>query len=89
VIKGKNVEDHTILANSENFGNVTVCPGGVIHVNLPHCSLKFTPSDFVKFTELMGKARLNFDSSSRTSAKPRLHLVSSDPEPPASPEKPE
>ena len=87
--KGKNVEDHTILASSENFGNVTVCPGGVIHVNLPHCSLKFTPSDFVRFTELIGKARINFDSSSRTSAKPRLHLVGPDPEPPDSPERAE
>ncbi len=89
LIKGKNVDDQTILASSENFGNVTVCPGGIIHVNLPHCSLKFMPSDFVKFTELIGKARINFDSSSQPNTKPRLHLVSSDPEPPSAPEKTE
>ncbi len=83
------MEDQTILANFENFGNVTICPGGVVHVNLSHCSLKFMPSDFVKFTELISKARINFDSPSRQGAKPHLHLVGSHPEHPSSPEKPE
>lgn len=77
------MDDQTILASSENFGNVTVCPGGVVHVNLPHCSLKFTPTDFATFTELIGKARMSFEASRRGSAKPRLQLVSSDPESPS------
>ncbi len=47
----------------------------------PHCSLKFTPSDFVKFAELIGKARINFDSPpAKRKAAPSL--VASDPEPP-------
>ena len=83
------MDDQTILANSENFGSVTVCPGGVVHVHLPHCSLKFTPSDFAKFCELIGKARLNFEAPRKESAKPRLQLVTSDPEHTPSPEKPE
>ncbi|MBI5249164.1 MAG: hypothetical protein HY912_06690 [Desulfomonile tiedjei] len=83
------MEDHTILASSDNFGNVTVCPGGVVHVNLSHCSLKFTPSDFVKLSELIAKARISFDSPRKGSAKPHLQLVTSDQERTPSQEKPE
>jgi len=70
------LDDQTILASEESVGNVTVCPGGVVHVNLPHCSLKFLPSDFVKFSELISKARLKFDPPRRTDGKVRLHVVS-------------
>lgn len=76
------MEDQTILANDPDFGNVTVCPGGVVHVNLVHVSLKFGPSDFVRLCELMAKAHSSFDKRQRPrEAKPRLQLVSSeDPE---------
>jgi hypothetical protein len=73
------VDDQTILATSEQ-GSVTVCPGGIVHVHLPHCSIKLTPADFVKFSELVAKARVNFDSKQRSGAKPRLQLVSTDTE---------
>jgi hypothetical protein len=83
------LDDQTILATIENFGSVTVCPGGVVHVHLPHCSLKFAPGDFSKFCELIGKARLAFEAPRKGSAKPRLQLVSPDTEESSSPEKPE
>ncbi len=73
------MDDQTILSSSENFGTVSVCPGGVVHINLPHCSLKFTPSDFEKFSELIGQARLNFNAPPR-GAKPHLHVISSEKE---------
>lgn len=75
--------DDTILASEENLGNVTVCPGGVVHINLAHCSLKFLPSDFVKFSKLISKARLNFDSPRRGDGKPRLHVVCNETEIPS------
>jgi hypothetical protein len=73
------LDDQTILSSAENFGTVSVCPGGIVHINLPHCSLKFAPSDFVKFSELIGQARLNFNAPPR-GAKPQLHVISSDKE---------
>jgi hypothetical protein len=73
------LDEQTILASEENFGNVAVCPGGIVHVNLTHCSLKFLPQDFVKFSELVGRAILKYQASpAQTSGKPRLHLVSSE-----------
>jgi hypothetical protein len=74
------LEDQRILANVENFGTVSVCSGGVVHVNLPHCSLKFIPSDFSKFCELIAKARMNFEPPLRASGKSRLQVVTSEPE---------
>jgi hypothetical protein len=73
------LDDQTILSSAENFGTVSVCPGGVVHINLPHCSLKFVPSDFEKFSDLIGQARLNFNSPPR-GAKTRLHVISSEKE---------
>jgi hypothetical protein len=73
------LEDQTILANDPDFGNVTVCPGGVVHVNLVHVSLKFGPSDFVRLSDLMAKARNSFENRQRQrNGKPRLQLVSSE-----------
>ncbi len=74
------MDEHTILADDENFGNVVVCPGGVVHVNLTHCSLKFVPEDFLKFSELIEKARRKYDTPQLTGSKPRLRLVASDPD---------
>lgn len=71
-------EDQTILASDENFGNVAVCPGGVVHVNLVHLSLKFLPEDFVRLSELLSKARLNLEQKPPPRGKPRLQLVSTD-----------
>jgi hypothetical protein len=73
------LDDQTILASTENFGTVSVCPGGVVHINLPHCSLKFMPSDFTKFSDLIGQARLNFNTPAR-GTKPHLHVISSEKE---------
>lgn len=72
------MDDQTVLASSENFGTVSVCPGGVVHINLPHCSLKFLPADFVKFAELIAQARIKFDQPVRSDGKPRLQIVSSE-----------
>lgn len=69
------MDDHKILASVENFGAVTVCSGGVVHVNLPHCSLKFLPSDFSKFCELIAQARMNFQPPRRIEGKSRLQVV--------------
>ncbi len=75
------MEDHTILATEENFGAVSVCPGGIVHINLPHLTLKLLPSEFEKFSDLVAKARLNFARPKRTEGKPHLQVVTSDPEP--------
>lgn len=77
-------DEQTILASDENFGNVAVCPGGVVHVNLVHLSLKFLPEDFVRLSELVNKARLKLEQKPPPRGKPRLQLVPSDPscEPP-------
>ncbi|MFH0960534.1 MAG: hypothetical protein V1897_17740 [Pseudomonadota bacterium] len=72
------MEDHTVIATEENFGVVSVCPGGIVHVNLLHLTLKLTPSDFEKLSDLVAKARLNFSRPKRTEGKPRLQLVTSE-----------
>jgi hypothetical protein len=69
------LDDQKVLAIIDNFGTVTVCPGGIVHVNMPHVSIKLMPSDFVKFTELIAAARINFDPPQRMSGKARLQLV--------------
>lgn len=70
------MDDHTLLAIEEGFGSVSVCPGGVVHVNMPHITLKFVPQDFVRFAELIGKARLKHEAPKQSGKKPRLQLVS-------------
>lgn len=71
------MDDHTILSNDPNFGNISVCPGGVVHINLRHLTLKFVPSDFDKLSDLVAQARLSIDKRSpRPDGKPRLQLVS-------------
>ena len=72
-------DEQTILASDENFGNVAVCPGGVVHVNLVHLSLKFLPEDFVRLSELVNKARLKLEQRPTPRGKPRLQVVTSDP----------
>ncbi len=72
------MDDQTILAESESFGNITMCPGGIVHVNLAHLSLKFLPEDFVKLSDLVAKARHNMDTPPRGDGKPRLTVVSAD-----------
>ncbi|HTY23232.1 MAG TPA: hypothetical protein VMC85_08885 [Desulfomonilaceae bacterium] len=69
------MDDQTILSSEENFGNVAVCPGGVVHVNLTYYSLKFLPEDFIKFSELIDTARRKFELPPSGGNKPRLHLV--------------
>jgi hypothetical protein len=70
------LDEDTILAEEGNFGNVTTCPGGVIHVNLAHLSLKFLPEDFVRFTDLMSRARGKFETKRpRPDGKPKLQVV--------------
>jgi hypothetical protein len=76
--KEPDLDDHTIIASDENFGNVTVCPGGVVHVNLVHVSLKFTPDDFSRFAELIARARLNSQHQHVPRSKPRLQVVTPD-----------
>jgi len=76
--KERLLDEQTILATLENFGAVSVCHGGVVHVNLPHCSLKFLPSDFAKLCELIANARMKFDLPRRGDGKPRLQIVPSD-----------
>jgi hypothetical protein len=72
------VDDHTILAEESGFGAVTTCPGGVVHINMPHLTLKFVPADFVKFADLIARARLQFrDGAAVTGRKPRLRLAPS------------
>lgn len=72
------MDDHTLLANDESFGNVSVCPGGVVHVNMAHVTLKFLPEDFVRFADLIGKARLQHEAPRRGGTKPRLQVVSTE-----------
>ncbi|MGC8658071.1 MAG: hypothetical protein ACP5U1_03265 [Desulfomonilaceae bacterium] len=81
------MEEHTILATEENFGAVSVCPGGIVHINLTHMTLKLIPSDFEKFSDLVAKARQNFSRPKRTDGKPRLQVVTNETSSDESPEK--
>jgi hypothetical protein len=75
------VHDHTILASDDSFGSVSVCPGGVVHVNLQHVSLKLLPSDFTKLSDLIARANINFGKRcGLADGKPHLQLVSKDPQ---------
>ncbi len=74
------MDEQTLLAALKDFGAVTVCPGGVIHINLPHYSLKFLPSDFVKFAELVAMAVAKYEPERKPSGKPHLQLVTPQPE---------
>ncbi len=69
------MDDQIVLATSENFGNVTVCPGGVVHVNLAHVSLKLLPSEFIRLSDLIAQARIRFEPPSRSGGKPSLQVV--------------
>ncbi len=71
------LDDQKILAAIDNFGAVTVCPGGIVHINMPHFTIKLMPSDFVKFTELIEAARRSYSSPApKPAGKPRLQVVS-------------
>ncbi|MEW6351572.1 MAG: hypothetical protein AB1646_21170 [Thermodesulfobacteriota bacterium] len=71
------MDDHKILASSENYGTVSLCAGGVVHVNLTHLTLRLIPSDFEKLADLIIQARANYQAVSRTKdEKPRLRVVS-------------
>jgi len=72
------LDEQTILASDGSFGTVTVCPGGVVHIHMPHFSLKFLPDDFVRFCDLIAKARQQFDPPRRADGKPHLSVVTSD-----------
>jgi hypothetical protein len=73
------VEEHTILATDDDFGTISLCPGGVVHVNLAHYGLKFVPSDFMKLAELVAKARANLGNRPQLAAgKPHLQVVPRD-----------
>lgn len=69
------VDDQKILSTDDGFGAVTMCPGGVVHVNLPHVTLKFLPDDFDRFSDLIAKAKLNHDRPRKTEQRPKLQLV--------------
>jgi hypothetical protein len=77
-LKAPMSDDQTILASDENFGNVSICPGGVVHVNLVHLTLKFMPEDFLRFSQLVSKASLSLDQKPPQRGKPRLQVVTSD-----------
>ncbi len=84
------MDDYTLLAGDPDFGNVSVCPGGLVHVNLVHVSLKFTSPDFERFADLIAKARLNMEAKPpRHKGAPRLQVVpsESDKDSPMEPEK--
>lgn len=72
------MDDQKVLSSEDGFGAVTVCPGGVVHVNLPHFTLKFLPEDFDRFSDLIAKARLNRDRPKKVDQRPKLQLVSSE-----------
>ncbi len=78
--KGRQVDDQKILSSDDGFGAVTMCPGGVVHVNLPHYTLKFLPSEFERFSDLIAKARMNQDRPRKPDQRPKLQLVSSEDE---------
>ncbi len=81
------MDEDKLLAEIENFGNVTICPGGVVHVNLAHLSLKFMPEDFQRFSDLMAKARVKYESKrTRPDGKPKLQIISNPDEDQSSPE---
>ncbi len=74
------MDDQKLLSSDDGFGAVTMCPGGVVHVNLPHFTLKFLSDDFERFSDLIAKARINLDPPKKIDKRPRLQLVSPDAE---------
>ncbi len=70
------MDDYKILANDDNFGSVSVCAGGIVHVNLTHLTLRLMPSDFEKLADLIAQARANYEHESKPAEKPRLRVVS-------------
>ena len=72
------MDDQKILSSDDGFGAVTMCPGGVVHVNLPHYTLKFLPTEFERFSDLIAKARMNQDRPRKSDQRPKLQLVSSE-----------
>jgi hypothetical protein len=70
------LDEQTILSSAEDFGNVSVCPGGIIHVNLTHCSLKFLPADFIRLSDMIAEARRNYGPTRpQLDGKARLTVV--------------
>lgn len=74
------MDDQKILSSDDGFGAVTMCPGGVVHVNLPHVTIKFLPEDFERFSDLIAKARLKHERPKKIEQRPRLQLVCSEPD---------
>ncbi|MDD3471232.1 MAG: hypothetical protein PHS86_00465 [Syntrophaceae bacterium] len=73
------MDDQKILSSDDGFGAVTVCPGGVVHVNLLHFTLKFLPNEFERFSDLIAKARMNQGRPKKPEHRPKLQVVSTDP----------
>ena len=70
------MDEFSILADEPDFGNISMCPGGIVHVNLAHVSLKMNSSDFKRFADLIGRANQKLsDQSNRPVGSPRLHVV--------------
>ena len=75
--------EFSVLADEPNFGNVAMCPGGVVHINLAHVSLKMDASDFRRLSALIAKADQKLsEQSPRLPGSPHLHVVPSNSETP-------
>lgn len=75
------MDEFSVLADEPNFGNVAMCPGGVVHINLAHVSLKMDSSDFRRLSVLIAKAGQKLsEQSPRLPGSPHLHIVQSNSE---------
>jgi hypothetical protein len=72
------------LASDDSFGVITICPGGVVHVHLPHVTVKLLPHEFLKLAELAAHAKVALNAARPPAEKPHLRLVSQE-DPPAPP----
>jgi hypothetical protein len=83
-VEEEKLDEFSVLADEPNFGNVAMCPGGVVHINLAHVSLKMDSSDFRRLSVLIAKAGQKLaEQTPRLTGSSHLHVVPSNNETPS------
>lgn len=51
----------TTLSRYENFGSVTRCPHGCVHVQIGHTVIVLTEEQYLRFTAMLTDSASNFE----------------------------